>query len=600
MTDPIENDLDRWGDACIAGILLAMDPKGLGGACLTSLPGPGLDAWLGFLRTRLPANAPWRKIPSQIDDDRLLGGLDLSATLRLGKPVIQRGVLAESNGGVVLQTMAERLPVERAARMVAAIDQEGVTLARDGLSEFIPTRFITLLLNEALSPEEAPPTALLDRLAFNMDLSTIRPDLDIADLMPDQAEIEAAQGFLVTVEVDDAILASLCAAAVALGIASLRAPLMAVKAARCLAALDRRVHVTQEDAATAARLILAPRATRLPDIEEPDPENPPEPDPPEENAEQPEDKPQPQNTEEELTDLMVEAAKAALPPGLLAALLDAAQTGRQPMAGGKSGSLIKSRMRGRPIGTRPGDLRSGQRLNVLQTLRTAAPWQRVRARERLSADKHLDDTLERPGRVDIRKEDFRITQFKERSETTTVFVVDASGSSAVNRLGEAKGAVELLLADCYTRRDSVALITFGGQKVDLALPPTRSLVRAKRLLAGLPGGGGTPIASAFDTASELLDSLRRKGQTPVLVVLTDGRANIARDGSTIRTQAEEDAKQAAAQIGNHDVQSLFIDISPRARPFAVELAKTMRAQYLKLPHADARKVSQAVQSALGV
>ncbi len=140
----------------------------------------------------------------------------------------------------------------------------------------------------------------------------------------------------------------------------------------------------------------------------------------------------------------------------------------------------------------------------------------------------------------MRREDFRVSRFKQRSETTTVFVVDASGSSALHRLAEAKGAVELLLADCYVRRDSVALIAFRGRRAELLLPPTRSLVRAKRSLAGLPGGGGTPLAAGIDAALALADAMRRRGATPVVVPLTDGRANIARDGAG-RARAGADA-----------------------------------------------------------
>src|SRR4029450_5166679 len=114
--------------------------------------------------------------------------------------------------------------------------------------------------------------------------------------------------------------------------------------------------------------------------------------------------------------------------------------------------------------------------------------------------------------------------FRQRTRTTTIFVVDASGSSALNRLAEAKGAVELLLADCYVRRDRVALLAFRGRGADLLLPPTRSLVAAKRGLGGLPGGGGTPLAAGIEAGLALADAVGRKGETPVVILLTDGRA----------------------------------------------------------------------------
>jgi magnesium chelatase subunit D len=132
------------------------------------------------------------------------------------------------------------------------------------------------------------------------------------------------------------------------------------------------------------------------------------------------------------------------------------------------------------MGSLPGDPRSGARLDLMATLRTAAPWQRLRGPA--------------PGgaRLRVQADDFRVVRFRQRAQSVTVFVVDASGSAALYRLAEAKGAVELLLADCYVRRDEVAMIAFRGDMAELLLPPTRSLVRAKRSLSALPGGGGTP------------------------------------------------------------------------------------------------------------
>jgi magnesium chelatase subunit D len=198
----------------------------------------------------------------------------------------------------------------------------------------------------------------------------------------------------------------------------------------------------------------------------------------------------------------------------------------------------------------------------------------------------------------VRKEDFHVARFRQLGQTTTVFVVDASGSAALNRLAEAKGAVELLLADCYVRRDSVAVLAFRGKGSEVLLAPTRSLARAKRSLAGLPGGGGTPLASGIDAARLLAEQIRRKGETPILVFLTDGRGNIARDGSPGRPKAAQDARAAATELRSAGITSLLVDTSPQAQPVARQLAADMGAQYLALPYAGAQSVSQAVRGVI--
>jgi len=178
-------------------------------------------------------------------------------------------------------------------------------------------------------------------------------------------------------------------------------------------------------------------------------------------------------------------------------------------------------------------------------------------------------------------------------------VVDASGSSALNRLAEAKGAVELLLADCYIRRDRVSVIAFRGRAAEVLLPATRSLVRAKRSLAGLPGGGGTPLANGIDAAREMAEALNRRGDTVVVVMLTDGKANVARNGvGGNRPLAEADALSAAKSLRQiNGLRALFVDTSPSANPRAEALANAMGATYLPLPHAGARTLMNAVQLA---
>ena len=179
---------------------------------------------------------------------------------------------------------------------------------------------------------------------------------------------------------------------------------------------------------------------------------------------------------------------------------------RTPKAGraaGRAGADRSGGLRGRQVGTRRGDPRGGGRLDLVETLRAAAPWQPLRRRaddaRRAAATHTAPHTAPQP-RVLVRPDDFRIRRLFEPAGTTAIFVVDASGSSAVNRMAEAKGAVELLLAESYARRDEVALIAFRGAQAEILLPPTRAIAAAKRALAALPGGGGTPLASAIDRA----------------------------------------------------------------------------------------------------
>jgi magnesium chelatase subunit D len=567
-------------DTAQAALLLAVDPVGLGGAVLRAPPGPARDAWLARLRAALPERTPWRRLPLGIPDSRLLGGLDLAATLAAGRPVAERGLLADADGGVVLAAMAERIEPGTAARLGAVLDAGEVVVQRDGLSAVQPARLALVALDEGITPEEAVPASLAARVAFHLPLDPLSPASTPASSAAAAAATLRARVLLPRIAADPSLAEALCATAAALGVHDLRAPLFALRAARAAAALAGRESVAPEDAALAARLVLAPRATRLPAQDESPPDSPPPPPPPDDQDAPPEGSPDPR----ELQDLLIAAAQAALPAGLLEAL-QMREAARRRAAEGQSGAR-RAAQRGRPIGTRAGTLRDGARLALVETLRAAAPWQPLRRRE------------SPPGpRIRIRAEDIRLRRFRHQAGTTTIFVVDASGSAALHRLAEAKGAVEKLLAECYVRRDQVAVVAFRGQGAQLLLPATPSLVRAKRSLAGLPGGGPTPLAAGLDAAAALAQEARRRGRTPLLVLLTDGRANIARDGKPGRPQAEADALAAATPIRHDAVPALLVDTAPRPHPFARKLAEAMGARYLPLPAADATRLSDAVAGA---
>lgn len=645
MNPPSATQPDDRSNAATVAALLAIDPAGLGGVAVRARAGPQRDAWLALLRSLLPDALPLRRIPLHADDSRLLGGIDLPATLRSGMPVAQSGLLAQTNGGLAILPSAERLSPATAARLASVLDTGEVAMERNGLSMRSPACLGLVALDESATEDEHLSAALRDRLAFQISFEThahagapplrTHPQQDAASgqeskhaelacndsVQPDA--IRAARLLLPRVTADDAVLQALCESAFILGIHSPRACLLALRAARAAAALDGRIAVDGSDASVAASLVLSPRATQLPASSADDQETSQADQSPSQDDEQPAasaspdapSDPAPQSETEssdaasppvpaaqELNAEVLEAAKAAIPAGLLAALqLGKSQRSRVSSVG--SGAQHNSTSRGRPTGARRGDLSGGARLNLIETLRAAAPWQKLRKSQACVADAQQPGSKDRApkatanARVHVRREDFHVAKFKQRRTTTTIFVVDASGSSALHRLAEAKGAVELLLADCYARRDQVAVLAFRGKACELLLPPTRSLVRAKRSMAQLPGGGGTPLAAGLDMARTLAVACNRRGETPIIVLLTDARANVARDGSPGRDAALRDALASAGTVRAADLSALLIDTSPRAQTSAQQLADAMGARYLALPHADAQLLSHAVRTA---
>ena len=635
----------RWEDARLAAALLAINPAGLGGAHLLAPPGPARDHWVRGLSEAAPIRTGMRRMPSHADESRLLGGLDLTATLQAGRPVLKPGLLSEVDGGLLLCPMAERLPRRVVAHLCQALDHAQIRVEREGIGMHLPARIGVVALDEAEPDGEAPGLdgALQERLAFRLNLQGLDwrdCGLEPLDGAPepfwDEAEqtaLQAARARLPGIALPEAVCAAMVEAAWALGVVSLRAPWWAVQAAATLAALRGLAEPGADEVRDAARLVLGPRATQLPappadaQAAEDDTPRPPssadeaEPPPTPADSAQPDDTPPPPGDEvspppaardPSLEDLRVAAVQAALPAGLLALMAQhqglIPRSGRSREASSRAGQRLKAGAQGRPSGTRPGLPEGGHRLSLIDTLRQAAPWQTVRRRALAEAEA-LGPTvrtgtprggsrapLPTRGRVIVHRDDLRIVRREPRQPTTTVFVVDASGSNALNRLAEAKGAVETLLADCYVRRDRVAVLGFRGQTAETLLPPTRSLVRAKRSLAGLPGGGGTPMARALTDSRLLCESLRRRGDTVSLVLLTDGKSNVSLEGKPGREQAHADAVTAARQLFASGVACLLIDTSPKPQAQARELALAMGARYIPLPQARSEEIGRLVRN----
>lgn len=559
-----------------AAAILTLDPAGVGGAVVSPGWGVACLEWLGFVRALQPPAAPWRRMPIHIDDDRLIGGLDLTATLAAGRPIVSRGLLADADGGIIVAPTAERLPVAMAAQLAAVLDTHEVRLERDGFAGRLPTQFAIIALDEG-DGDRRVPQALFDRLALHVTL----PDaLGQADVAQWQALVEQARACLDAVNVSDACRTAVCEAALALGVLSLNATHLTLKVARAIAAIGVRRDVGADDLALAARLVLGPRATQMPELASQQDAAPAQP----ESSSSDDGKCDAETGV--LAERVIEAASAVLPPGLLEVLRVVPDRRKSRASGsGRGGAQRVMSHHGRVVGSRRGKPEGGARLDLVATLRAAAPWQRLR---------RVDGGLRQ--RISVRGDDLRIRRIKQEAGSTTIFVVDASGSAALHRLAEAKGAVELLLSDCYVRRDQVAMVAFSGRGAEVLLQPTRSPARARRSLADLPGGGGTPLAAALDVAATLADAARRRGQTAGIVILTDGKANIARNGVTGRTAGEADALAAAQAMRARNLSCIVVDTSPRPQAQAARLADTLAARYLPLPNADANVLSLAARA----
>ena len=541
-----------WNRAVLALSLAAIDPRGLNGVIIRARPSAARDALMQAARSlRLPHVRLHPVMTKQVLD----GDVDVSATLGSGTVLMQRGLLARGPSMLVLP-MAERASVYLSARLGQALD------ASEG--------HLLLAQDESAENDEALPARLADRCAFEVILD----DIALGDIRPPNLpdDIASLQKAARRVIIPPDIIEQLVMLAVSSGITSLRAPSFALRAAGAHAALNGRTTLDTDDISAAVMLVFAHRATQLPETSE---QNEPPP---------PQDQHKTQNQNDGLNipdDLLVDAINASLPAGLL----DRSSAGKGKTGAG-SGAKRAGARRGRPLpaGTSGN---SDASVDLLATLRAAVPWQTLRKRGQPQSIRPV-----------IYPSDLRNRRYETLSDRLLIFVVDASGSAAMARLSEAKGAVELLLAGAYARRDHVALITFRGTKADVLLPPTRSLVQTKRRLAELPGGGATPLASGLSAAFTMAQTASRKGMTPTVITLTDGRANIALDGQPNRPRAASDAQDIARKLANGGIDALVIDTTLRPDRNLRALADTMRAKYIALPRTDAQSVSAAVSASL--
>jgi magnesium chelatase subunit D len=638
-------------------LLLAVEPR-LGGVAMAAGVGSGKSTLARAFAALLPYGTPFVELPLNITEDRLIGGLDLEATLATGTQVVEKGLLARANGGVLYVDALNLLDDGVATQVMDAMGRGAVRVEREGLSATHAAQFV--LIGTYDSSDGDVRGGLLDRVGLivpfapngdamaraevvrrNKEIRDWRLEIGtaqspISNLQSQSDEVEMLRGMigfareqLAQVKMSDAQLEGIAQAALSLGVEGNRVDVFAARAAVAAAALGGRDEVDDEDLQIAARLVLMPRATRLPEQETAESQEPraesqepraesqePRAESQEPRAESQEQrgKSQDENKDEsqanqqeepQIEELMLSAAEAALPSDVMS-LPFVARRGKS----GSRGVQLNNR-RGKFVRAVPGELR-GHKLALLPTLLAAAPWQKLRRLEIGEWRLKTRPISNLQSLISVRVSDIRIKKFRDKAGTLFIFVVDASGSMALNRMRQAKGAVAKLLQNAYVHRDQVALVAFRGKAAQVLLPPSTSVERAKRELDVLPTGGGTPLASALMLAWDTVQQARRK-QIPnaTLVVMTDGRGNVALQGmrdeglgmreenssliphpSSLKSQIEDELKSLSALIAADGVRAVVIDTQANylSRGEAPKLAQWLGGRYVYLPNAQAGQI----------
>jgi magnesium chelatase subunit D len=593
-------------------MLVAVDPK-LGGVIIPATVGSGKSSLARAFADLLPDGTPFVELPLNVTEDRLLGGMDLEAAIATGERVIEKGLLAKAHHGVIYVDSLNLLDSSSSAHVMDVMSRREVRVEREGASEVHPAEF---MLIGTFNPNEGEVRmGLLDRVGLIVPFSPqteaefraevvrrvhgLKIDEDAADEVAMlKGLILAAREQLKHVGIRDEEVSGLVQTALSLGIEGNRVDVFAVRAALASAALSGKTDVEEDDLKLAARLVLMPRATRLPETDESQPQPPQTPEQPDaqtqsqnESAENNSDNKPSDQTPEQIEELLLDAIETELPENLM----NLAMTAKKKSQSGSRGEALNFH-HGRYVRSEQGSLKKGK-IALVPTLIAAAPWQKSRKKKNATMRSTVHSA------VRIQREDIRIKRFRDKAGTLFTFIVDASGSMALNRMQQAKGAVTKLLQNAYVHRDQVALIAFRGKQAELLLPPSQSVDRAKRALDVLPTGGGTPLASALLLGLDTSKQMKQKGITQsMLVLITDGRGNIALNPNPDEPPADkkklhDEIAALAATIAAEGIASTVIDTQTNflSRGEAKKLADLLGGRYIYLPNAKAEQIAEAVR-----
>jgi len=534
-------------------------------------------------------------LPLGATEDRVVGSIDVEKAIKGGIKALEPGILAAANRGILyidevnlLDDHVADVILDSAAMSINVVEREGVSVSH-------PSKFI---LVGTMNPEEGElRPQLLDRFGLQASVESI-DDVDMRVEIVKQVEsferdpeefkerfevnqeelrdkIAHAKQIVNEVAISDDLLKLTAETCIKLGVRTHRAEIVITRAAKAIAAFDSRKKVTFDDIKEAMELALPHRMRRKPfespsldnkkldemmqdtkkEHEEEKKENTQQQQQKKEKEEQkqqheheqPDKNPEGQDDKDDVNETKNESVFNIGDPIDTRAVRQKQKKDKtyRRKSSGRRTPTLSLRNNGKYI--RHG-IPKGKITDVAldATIRAAALYQKERV---------VDSDLA----VVIKSQDIREKIRVGKLSTATMFVVDASGSMGANRrMASAKGAVLSLLLDSYQQRDKVGMVAFKGDQADVLLPLCSSSDLAVERLKELPTGGRTPLAAGLEQGLNLLMAEKHRDEEaiPILLLISDGRANVSAGGSK---ELEQELLTLAEQARAKGIYVIVID-----------------------------------------